>query len=120
MHELSIASAVVNTACKHAEGRMVTEVTMRVGRLRQVVPESLRFYFEIVARDSECEGARLVLEEVELRLRCADCGIGWEADAPVFVCAKCGSSLVSVEAGDELEVEYIEVEEQEAECIAPR
>jgi hydrogenase nickel incorporation protein HypA/HybF len=120
VHELSIATGVVNTACMHAGGRRVTEVTMRVGRLRQVVPDSLRFYFEIVARDSECEGARLVLEEIELMLRCEDCGFGWEAEMPVFVCGRCGSSLISIEAGDELQVEYIEVEEQEAECIAPR
>ena len=40
---------------------------MRVGRLRQVVPDSLRFYFEIVARDTVCEDARLELDEIEAR-----------------------------------------------------
>jgi Zn finger protein HypA/HybF involved in hydrogenase expression len=37
----------------------------------------------------------------------------------MFRCARCGSVGVEVRAGDELEVEYIEVEQQEAECIAP-
>jgi hydrogenase nickel incorporation protein HypA/HybF len=120
MHELSIASGVVETALKHADGRRVTVVNMRVGRLRQVVPDSLRFYFEIVARDTACEDARLELEEVELRLRCQDCGSGWETQEPVFRCSQCGSIAVSVEAGDELQVEYIEVDEMEAECIGPR
>ena len=57
MHELSVARAVLNTAPKHAAERSVTVVNLRVGRLRQVVPDSLRFYFEIVARDAACEGA---------------------------------------------------------------
>jgi hydrogenase nickel incorporation protein HypA/HybF len=120
MHELSIASGIVQTALKHADGRQVTVVAMQVGRLRQVVPDSLRFYFEIVARDTACEGARLELQEIELRLRCEDCEREWETQAPMFRCAQCDSITVSVAAGDELAVDYIEVEETEAECIGPR
>ena len=37
----------------------------------------------------------------------------------MFRCARCGSTEVEVVAGDELEVEYIEVEQKEAECIGP-
>jgi hydrogenase nickel incorporation protein HypA/HybF len=43
MHELSIASAVLNTALRHAGERPVEVVAMRVGRLRQVVADSLCF-----------------------------------------------------------------------------
>jgi hydrogenase nickel incorporation protein HypA/HybF len=120
MHELSIADAVVNTACAHAAGRPVSVVSMRVGRLRQVFPESLRFYFDIVARDTVCQGARLELTEIELRLRCGDCGARWSPELPVFRCPDCGSADVTIEAGQELEVDYIEVDEQEAQCIGPR
>ena len=50
MHELSLSSAIVATVEKHAAGRQVAVVTLRVGRLRQVVPETLEFYFAFVAR----------------------------------------------------------------------
>ena len=120
MHELSIATAVVNTACKHADGRPVSVVSMRVGRLRQVVPASLRFYFEIVARDTVCEGAVLDLTEIDLVLRCAHCNCGWSPDLPVFRCPECGGADVAIESGEELEVDYIEVSEREAQCIGPR
>ena len=50
MHELSLSSAIVNTVVKHADGRRVSVVNLRVGHLRQVVPDSLEFYFEFVAR----------------------------------------------------------------------
>jgi len=117
MHELSIAGAVVNTATRHAEGRRVAVVRVRVGRMRQVVPDSLRFCFDIVARDSVCEGARLELVEVDVHLRCRACAWEWLPDIPAFRCPNCSSADVSIEEGDELVVDEIEVEE--AECIAP-
>jgi hydrogenase nickel incorporation protein HypA/HybF len=119
MHELSIARAIVDTATRHAEGRQVDVVSVRVGWLRQVVPDSLRFYFGIVARDSACEHARLELTAVALRLRCSECGREWEPAEPDFRCPRCAPGSVEVLAGEELEIDYIEVEE-EAECTAPR
>src|SRR5438874_2708836 len=107
MHELSVASAVLNTAIKHAGDRRVEVVAMRVGRLRQVVPESLRFYWGIVARDTVCEGSRLELAEIEVRLHCSGCGRDWEPLIPAFHCPDCERDEVTVTAGEELQVEYI-------------
>ena len=118
MHELALSSAIVATVDKHAGGRRVTLVTLRVGRLRQVVPETLKFYFEFVARGSVCEGARLEHELVEARLHCNPCGTEWSIDVPAFRCPSCGEGDVAVVGGNELQVESIEVEE--AECIAPK
>ena len=119
MHELSVATAVLNTALKHAEDRRVTVVSLRVGAMRQVVPESLRFYFEIVARDTACEDADLRVVAIATALRCGACQRRWSPEIPAFRCPDCGSAGVQTLAGDELEVDYIEVEEREAACIAP-
>jgi hydrogenase nickel incorporation protein HypA/HybF len=113
---------------RHADGRPVTLVSIRVGRMRQVVPDSLRFYWEIVARDTECEQARLDLNEVEVHLRCSACETAWEPLTPAFRCPACGSPDVAVVSGEELVVDYIEVEvpqavtaeREEATCIGPR
>jgi hydrogenase nickel incorporation protein HypA/HybF len=125
MHELSLSSAIVNTVAKHADGRRVTAVDLRVGRLRQVIPETLEFYFEFVARDTVCEGATLNQEVIDARLRCSPCEYEWEIEIPAFRCPRCGGSDVSIAAGNEFEVESIEVESpdpdpEEAECIARR
>ena len=56
MHELSIADAVVTIASRHAAGRKVTRVDLKVGHLRQVVPDSLTFAFELVSAGTELEG----------------------------------------------------------------
>jgi len=119
MHELSLSGAIVNTVVKHAAGRPVSVVTVRTGALRQVVPDTLEFYFGFVAKGTVCEGARLEQELIPARLRCAGCGSEWEIDMPIFMCPGCGAAGdVEVASGNEFEVESIEVEE--AECIAPR
>jgi hydrogenase nickel incorporation protein HypA/HybF len=119
MHELSLSSAIVNTVVKHAHGRPVSVVSMRIGALRQVVPDTLDFYFGFVAEGTVCEGARLEQELLPARLRCTACTREWEIELPIFMCPNCGASgRVEVASGDEFEVESIEVEE--AECIAPR
>ena len=125
MHELSVSSAVVETAVKHAGGRPVTAVDLKLGTLRQVVPASLSFYFEIVARDTLCEGAELNLELVDALMRCAECGAEWDPDPkpehgplegagfslPQFRCPACEAAGAEVIRGNELLVESIDVEE---------
>lgn len=115
MHELSVGSAIVDTAVRAAEGRKVTSVQVRLGQLRQVVPKSLTFYFELISRETVVEGARLDWEIVPANLLCRDCDHEWQVDVPNFRCPNCDSADVSVESGEELEVTTIEVEE--AECI---
>ena len=112
MHELSLASAIVDTVERHAHGREVSVISMRLGALRQVVPDSLEFYVELVGRGTVCEGAVLELELVPARLRC--CGGEWEP--PSFRCPSCGGGGAVV-SGDEFMVESIELKE-EAACIA--
>jgi hydrogenase nickel incorporation protein HypA/HybF len=118
MHELSLSSAVLKTVARHAGGRPVRVVNLRVGRMRQVVPDTLGFYFELVARGTICEGARLRQEIIEARLRCNPCGREWEIETPAFRCPTCGGADVAVASGNEFEVESIEVEE--VGCIARR
>jgi hydrogenase nickel incorporation protein HypA/HybF len=117
VHELSLSSAIVDTAVKHADGRRVSVVNLTVGALRQVVPESLEFYVEIVARGTVCEGARLEQTLVAARARCGGCEREWELEPLLFHCPGCGEPAAEVLSGNELEVESIEVEEEA--CIAP-
>ena len=116
MHELSLSRAIVATVERHAGRRPVAAVNLRIGKLRQVVPDSLEFYFAFVARETVCDGAALAIEVVPARLCCPACGADWELEQPLFRCGACGSTDVEVVGGDELEVESIEIEEEA--CIA--
>jgi hydrogenase nickel incorporation protein HypA/HybF len=117
VHELSLAGAVIDTVERHAAGRRVTAVHLRIGYLRQVVPASLQFYFEHVARGTVCDGARLEQELVPAALRCA-CGHAWTLEGLAFRCPACGAADAQVVSGEELLVESIDVVEREPACTA--
>ncbi len=82
MHELAVAQAIVAAAERHAEGRPVSVVRVRVGRLRQVVPEYLSFYLEVAAKETLCEGADLESPGPEAASRngTVDCYRLWAAE----------------------------------------
>jgi hydrogenase nickel incorporation protein HypA/HybF len=109
MHELALAQAVVAIACEHAEGRRVECVEVRVGALRQVVPGPLRFAFELLTEGTPAEGAELVLEHVPARVACRACGGETEVESFPLACGRCGGLDVEVVAGEEFEVEALEV-----------
>jgi hydrogenase nickel incorporation protein HypA/HybF len=117
MHELAIAESVVQIACEHARGRRVTAVQVAAGHLRQIVPASLAFAFELVAVGTPVEGARLELREVPARVRCRACGADTQQDGFPLACRTCGGFDVEVVAGEELVVEELEIE-AEAEVVA--
>jgi hydrogenase nickel incorporation protein HypA/HybF len=117
MHELSIADAVVTIASRHAAGRKVARVELKVGHLRQVVPSALEFAFELVAQGTPVEGAVLAMEEVPALVTCRTCGAETQLEAFPAHCGECGALDVEVSGGDELLVEALELED-EAELIA--
>ena len=111
MHELAIAESVLAIVERHAAGRRVVEVQVRVGHLRQVVPSALEFAFELAGRGTVAEGATLVLEQVAAAGRCRACGERTTFAAFPFVCEACGGWDIELTQGQELQVEALELEE---------
>jgi hydrogenase nickel incorporation protein HypA/HybF len=111
MHELSIAEAVVGIVRRHAAGRQVMRVELKVGHLRQVVPSALEFAFSLLAEGTELAGAELAIEEVPPGGRCRACGVDGDLAAFPLRCAACGSLDVELRRGEELLVDELELEE---------
>ena len=63
MHELSITRNVVAIVSERAVGQRVTRVRLEIGRLSAVVPDSIRFCFDICAQGTPLEGAELEIVE---------------------------------------------------------
>jgi hydrogenase nickel incorporation protein HypA/HybF len=101
-------------ARRHADGRRVAKVEVRVGHLRQVVPASLTFAFELIAQGTELEGAELDIEQVPAAGVCQDCGSTTPLPDFPLMCSACGGLDVDVTEGEELEVESLELEPEEA------
>jgi hydrogenase nickel incorporation protein HypA/HybF len=65
MHELAIATAIVDLSAEAGEGARVTRVVVAIGPEAAVVPEALRFCFELAAADTPVAGATLEIESIE-------------------------------------------------------
>jgi hydrogenase nickel incorporation protein HypA/HybF len=111
LHELAIAESIVGIAGRHANGRRVTKVQLKVGHLRQVVPSALSFSFELVAQGTPVEGAELEMEEVPATGSCRGCGAESRLKEFPLQCGVCGGFDLQVLEGEELFVESLELEE---------
>lgn len=113
MHEMSIAMQIVEIAVasipSDLKNAQVKRVNLKIGKLAAVVPESLRFCFQIAVRDTPLREADLNIEEIPLRVRCTDCNAEWIAHEPVFICRECNSGSVEMLSGRELDITSIEV-----------
>lgn len=84
-------------------------VHVRVGHLRQVVPDTLARCFEILAPASGLDGAVLEITEVPAEVRCRACAATTVLERFELRCGGCGGSDLEVIAGEEMLVEALEL-----------
>jgi hydrogenase nickel incorporation protein HypA/HybF len=111
VHELSLCDAIVGKAAKHAGGRTVKQVTVRIGHLRQVVPDALQFSWEVVTDLTALKGAELVIEQIPAVIECNECGVRTTLDLPILACGSCQSFEVKLISGEEFLVVSMELAE---------
>jgi hydrogenase nickel incorporation protein HypA/HybF len=110
MHELSLCEAIAGVVKAHADGRHVDVVRVRIGALRQVVPESLSFCWTLVRDSESMPDAALELECVRAEVKCRSCGAQSEITSPWSIwCPQCDSSDVEVLSGNEFLVTSMDV-----------
>ncbi|MET7772284.1 hydrogenase maturation nickel metallochaperone HypA [Nocardia sp. NPDC005366] len=109
MHEMAITRSVIDAVCEHAAGRRVHSVTVAVGGLCAVVPDAMRFCFELAAEGTVAEGASLEIVDVPGAAQCRDCGAEFVLTDPILLCPECGGVNVDVRAGQELRITSMEV-----------
>ncbi len=116
MHEMGIAMQVVEIATasipEHLKNSRVQGVYLKIGKLSSVVPDSLRFCFDIVSKDSAIAGAVLYIEEIPVTARCKSCDNHWTIDGPAFSCPRCNSGTIELTSGQELDISSIELEDE--------
>jgi hydrogenase nickel incorporation protein HypA/HybF len=113
MHEVSIVEGLIgiieDTAATNKISK-VSQVSLRIGTMRQVVPDALEFAFEIVGKGTVAEGAAIKIEEIPTRARCRECATEFPVEDFCFVCTSCGSGDVEVIEGKELYIDSLEGE----------
>ena len=114
MHEMGIAMQIVEISTssipRDLENPRVKSIHLKIGRLTAIVPDSLRFCFEIAARDTPFSSALLDIEEIPAVARCRSCLYEWRAEEIIFACDKCQSRNIEIVSGRELDIVSIEVD----------
>ncbi len=112
MHEVSLMQDTVIIAVRQAReagAQCIHRVMMQVGALSGAVPESLEFAFDIVAKGTMAEGARLEIERIPLRCYCATCAEEFEPADLLCECTRCGRPSTDIRRGRELQLTSLEV-----------
>ena len=124
MHELSIASSIIEAVRAEADkhpGARVTKVGARIGVLSGVVPDALSFGFECLVKGTDLEPLALDIEILPRRQHCALCDLTFDVPdghaaglafdfGRSLACPRCGRPETQFAGGDELEVGYLELE----------
>lgn len=107
MHEMSIASALVDQVCdqaQHLGAARVSEINLRMGVLNGI-SRALHFCFPSASRGTLCEGAHLNIDEVALTVHCTHCdAVKTPAALYNFRCPDCGRPTPKVLTGREMQL----------------
>jgi hydrogenase nickel incorporation protein HypA/HybF len=112
VHEFAIATSLVEALldiAKKQSSSKVIEVKLKVGKLRVLSLDQLRFSYGILSKGTLLEGSRLTIEETPGFARCPNCSYSQKLETgdssfhfglPMMNCPRCASDLV-LEGGDE-------------------
>jgi hydrogenase nickel incorporation protein HypA/HybF len=112
MHEVSLMQDTLILASQHARkagGTRIHRLMMRIGPLSGVIPETLEFAFEVVARGTPAEGGELELERGPVRCYCSDWQGEFEPADLVCECLRCQKPSRDIRQGREMELVSVEV-----------
>ena len=102
MHEMSIATALIEQVLEHVEKNglaRVEEVVIEVGAMQLVVPEALEAAFLALKIDTPAAEAVLRQEEVPIQAKCRSCSRAFQPEMDRFVCPQCGRADAEITAG---------------------
>lgn len=114
MHEISLVESLLSIVGEYAERerfQRVKVLRLSMGRFSHVVPDALRFAFEVRSKGGIAEGARIDIEILPAALYCFRCEGESEIESFDVVCPKCsGSEVILVRGTEELQLLELEVE----------
>jgi hydrogenase nickel incorporation protein HypA/HybF len=114
MHELGIISnlfSIIEEVAEKNSLAKITSVTLKLGKLQQIVPEMLTFAFETVAQGTKAEDASLYVEYIPIKMRCNSCEEIFVLEEHIYICPKCAHTGLTMLEGQEIFLESLEGEQ---------
>ncbi len=108
MHELALIESVMETVLEEMKRNnlsRVESITLRIGKMRQYVPDALTFGLECLSKDTPLEGAKLIIEEIPIKGHCSKCNREFIFKNMLDnTCPSCGEITSRITSGKELEL----------------
>jgi hydrogenase nickel incorporation protein HypA/HybF len=114
MHELAIAESIINSVLDEAERRSlghIRKIVVKIGALTDIVPDALQFGFEVASADTGLAETQLEIKTVPISGKCNICGKVFDIEEYLFACPACHSFDIEMMQGNELDIDYIEVDD---------
>lgn len=108
MHELGITQEIVHLACERSRGSRIKRVVVEIGKLSCVLPDTIRFWFDMCRENTPAAEAALEIVEIAGLGRCRACGTEVILESAYAQCT-CGSSELDWVRGEELKITEMEI-----------
>lgn len=112
MHELYLAESIIYIIQDYvARGgfKKVKSALLSYGRLSCIEPQTLQFAFDVQAKNTLAEGAKLNFQVLPAVVHCFSCEKDLEVQAHTGICPVCGGNEVLLVAGTE-ELKLLELD----------
>jgi hydrogenase nickel incorporation protein HypA/HybF len=115
MHEMGIVQSIMTILEQQAllhNARKIVRVSLEFGALTAVLPEAVRFAFQILSKGTIAEGAELDITIILVKVRCYDCSKEHVLETYQPFCPSCHSgALQIIEGRDEMRIASMEVDD---------
>lgn len=122
MHELAVTENLLALALKHASlatsaastaaapPPRITCLHIVIGQLSSIIDDSVQFYWDIIAKDTPAQSARLDFQRIPALFQCSACSHQFAYRPDEFTCPACNDSQLKIIAGNEFYLDSIEIE----------
>lgn len=113
VHELPFVENILMLSLQKADengAKKVLSINLVIGKLSSIVDDSVEFYWQMLAKDTLCEGSKLNIKRIPAIINCLECGNHYEITDELMACPQCGSIRIKVIQGEEAYLDSIDIE----------
>ena len=110
MHEMTVAESLLTIILDEAEKHNAKPIGAKIscGTLNPINDEALNFAFEVITKDTPCDGMKLKIEHKPLKGLCKNCNQKFDIEFSFPKCPQCDSEDFEMMADAPLILEEIE------------
>ena len=115
MHELSIANTILNIVINEKMIKNLPEINtigLKIGALSGILPDALEFSFDAIKKDTPLANTQLEITEIPVSGICGSCNTKFQVSDLIFACPECHSTSIKVDQGQEMDIDYLEIEDE--------